>query len=115
MEDTPTTSEELAALFGPRAAGLVAEVTDDKSLPKAERKRLQIEHAGHASTGAKIIKIADKTSNLRALSASPPVGWEAERKREYTVWAEAVVARCRRANPWLEAEFDAAVAALGGG
>ena len=113
VEDTQTTPDELTALFGPRVAGLVAEVTDDKTLPKAERKRLQIEHAGHASAGAKIIKIADKTSNLRALAASPPVGWEAERKTDYARWAQAVVARCRGANPWLEGEFDAAVAGLG--
>ncbi|MEO8927282.1 MAG: HD domain-containing protein [Caulobacteraceae bacterium] len=110
VEDTPTTTEELTALFGPRVASLVAEVTDDKSLDKAERKRLQIEHAGHGSSGAKIIKIADKTSNLRALANSPPVGWPAERKAEYATWAAQVVARCRGVNPWLEAQFDAALA-----
>jgi len=113
VEDTPTTPQELSALFGPRVAALVAEVTDDKTLPKAERKRLQIEHAGHASAGAKIIKIADKTSNLRALAASPPMGWAADRKADYALWAKAVVTRCRGTNPWLEAEFDAAAAGLG--
>jgi len=115
VEDTNTTPDELTALFGPRVAGLVAEVTDDKTLPKAERKRLQIEHAGHASAGAKIIKIADKTSNLRALASSPPVGWAAQRKAEYLDWAVQVVARCRGVNAWLEAEFDAAAGALGEG
>ena len=115
VEDTATTPQELSALFGPRVAALVAEVTDDKSLPKAQRKRLQIEHAGHASAGAKLVKIADKTSNLRALAASPPVGWEAERKSEYALWAKAVVARCRGADPWLEGQFDRALAALAEG
>ncbi|MGI8839577.1 MAG: HD domain-containing protein [Caulobacteraceae bacterium] len=110
VEDTATSFEELAALFGPRVAGLVREVTDDKSLEKAERKRLQVEHAGDASVGAKIIKIADKTSNLRALAASPPVGWAAARKAEYLAWARHVVDRCRGVNPWLEARFDAAAA-----
>ncbi len=110
VEDTKTTFEELSTLFGPRVAGLVAEVTDDKSLEKAERKRLQIEHAGHASTGAKIVKIADKTSNLRALAASPPVGWAADRKAEYLASARRVVDRCRGVNPGLETQFDAAAA-----
>ncbi len=114
VEDTGVRPEELAARFGGRVAELVAEVTDDKSLAKAERKRLQIEHAAHASPGAKLIKFADKTSNLRSLAASPPSDWPAERRQEYVRWAEAVVAGCRGVNRWLEAEFDAAVAALAG-
>jgi (p)ppGpp synthase/HD superfamily hydrolase len=115
VEDTNTRPDELAAIFGPRVASLVAEVTDDKSLPKAERKRLQIEHAAHASPEAKIIKLADKTSNLRALAHSPPTGWPPERLAEYRVWAGDVVAGCRGVNPWLEAQFDAADAALRAG
>jgi (p)ppGpp synthase/HD superfamily hydrolase len=112
VEDTETTFDELASAFGPRVASLVAEVTDDKSLEKAERKRLQIEHAGHASAGAKIIMIADKTSNVRALASSPPVCWTDQRRAEYLDWAVQVVARCRGANAWLEAQFDAAAAHL---
>jgi len=112
VEDTETTPAELAARFGQRVAGLVAEVTDDKSLPKAERKRQQIEHAAHASPGAKIIKLADKVSNLRALASSPPADWSDARRRDYADWAGQVVAGCRGANPWLEGEFDAARAAL---
>jgi (p)ppGpp synthase/HD superfamily hydrolase len=42
LEDTETEYEELQAIFGQDVASLVAEVTDDKSLPKAERKRLQV-------------------------------------------------------------------------
>lgn len=112
VEDTDTTHAELADAFGPRVADLVAEVTDDKSLEKAARKRLQIEHAAHASVGAKIIKLADKTSNLRSMASSPPAGWTAERRSEYLAWAVLVVAGCRGASPWLEAQFDAAAAIL---
>ena len=46
LEDTQTTPAELRDAFGDRIASIVEEVTDDKNLPKAERKRLQIEHAG---------------------------------------------------------------------
>src|SRR5579863_6095940 len=39
IEDTDTTVDELVAEFGSEIAGIVLEVTDDKSLPKQERKR----------------------------------------------------------------------------
>ncbi len=112
VEDTQTTAGELEEAFGTRVRGLVEEVTDDKSLPKAERKRLQIEHAANASAGAKIIKLADKTSNLRAIAASPPADWGPERRAEYLEWARRVVAGCRGVNQGLEAAFDEAAAAL---
>ena len=61
--------------------------------------------------GAKRIKIADKTSNLRSVCASPPAGWPSERIAEYVAWAAAVVDRCRGVDPALEPKFDAALAA----
>ena len=106
IEDTATTTEELTATFGAKVAALVAEVTDDKRLPKHERKRLQVEMAPHKSRRAKLIKIADKTSNLRSIIESPPTDWDTARRREYFDWAANVVAGCRGANAQLEAEFD---------
>ncbi len=110
LEDTPTEYEELASLFGTDVADVVAAVTDDKRLPKAERKRLQVEHAPKKSVRARCLKLADKTSNLRSLATSPPAHWEISRKLEYIEWAEAVVAGCRGLNPQLEHLFDAAAA-----
>jgi (p)ppGpp synthase/HD superfamily hydrolase len=111
IEDCEIPPEAIARQFGPDVAELVREVTDDKSLPKAERKRLQIEHAAVASRRARILKLADKTSNLRAMAASPPKGWAEARKREYVDWARAVVAGMRGTHAWLEAEFDRAAQA----
>ncbi|MBM3642879.1 MAG: bifunctional (p)ppGpp synthetase/guanosine-3',5'-bis(diphosphate) 3'-pyrophosphohydrolase [Alphaproteobacteria bacterium] len=108
LEDTDTTYEDLAERFGPEVAALVAEVTDDKSLPKEMRKRLQIEKTPAKSRRAKLLKLADKTSNLRGLVRSPPAGWSRERLRDYVGWAEAVVASCRGLNATLEIAFDAA-------
>jgi (p)ppGpp synthase/HD superfamily hydrolase len=108
VEDTNATLDELKSAFGSHVSGLVAEVTDDKSLPKTTRKLLQIEHAAQASPGAKIIKLADKTANLRTLAASPPSDWSPARRHEYVTWAQQVVAGCRGTNAWLEAEFDRA-------
>ena len=106
LEDTETTCAELRDRFGAEVAGVVAEVTDDKSLPKAERKRLQVEHAAHAPRGAKLVKLADKICNLRDILAAPPADWTAERKRAYFDWAALVVAGVRGVHPVLEAEFD---------
>lgn len=109
LEDTATEREELETLFGPAVAAIVAEVTDDKSLVKAERKRLQVETTPSKSASARLIKIADKASNLRAIALSPPAGWDLARRTEYVSWAEAVVAGCRGLNAPLEQAFDAAV------
>jgi guanosine-3',5'-bis(diphosphate) 3'-pyrophosphohydrolase len=109
VEDTETTPEELAESFGAEVAAIVVEVTDDKALPKADRKRMQIEHAAHLSDQAKLVKLADKICNLRDLSQSPP-DWPLERKREYFDWAKAVVEQLRGTNARLEAMFTAAYA-----
>jgi GTP diphosphokinase / guanosine-3',5'-bis(diphosphate) 3'-diphosphatase len=110
LEDTCTTFEELEREFGAEIAGLVREVTDNKSLKKEIRKQLQIETAGKKSPRARLIKIADKASNLRSILASPPVDWSTQRKRDYFVWAAAVVERCRGVNAQLEGVFDRAYA-----
>jgi (p)ppGpp synthase/HD superfamily hydrolase len=108
LEDTETTFAELAKEFGPEVAELVAEVTDDKTLPKAERKRLQVETAPRKSARARMIKLADKASNLHSLISSPPRDWSGERIRDYVIWADKVVAGCRGVNAYLEQEFDRA-------
>ena len=111
VEDTDTTADELTQAFGPEIGGVVLEVTDDRSLPKAERKRLQVEHAATISDRAKLVKLADKISNLRDVATSPPAGWPLERRREYFDWAKSVVDRLRGAHPGLEEAFDRAYSA----
>jgi (p)ppGpp synthase/HD superfamily hydrolase len=108
LEDTDSTFEDLVERFGTGVAALVAEVTDDKSLVKEERKRLQIAKTAGKSERAKLLKLADKASNLRSLVASPPKGWSEDRLRDYVVWAADVVRSCRGLNARLEAVFDAA-------
>ena len=110
IEDTQTTKEELTERFGERVCAMVLEVTDDKSLPKAERKQLQIEHAPHISTGAKTVKLGDKISNITDIMQNPPVGWSLQRKLEYIEWGEKVVAGLRGVNKSLEKYFDEVVA-----
>ena len=108
IEDQGVKHAELVELFGADVADLVRDVTDDKTLLKAERKRLQVEHAPHKPARARMLKMADKTSNLRAIAVSPPAGWDEQRKRDYYAWALAVVAGCRGVNAFLEKKFDEA-------
>lgn len=109
LEDTPTTWEDLETRFGAPVADLVGEVTDDKSLPWAERKRLQVETVADKSPRARMIKLADKTSNVRSIAHSPPEGWGLDRMHRYLEWSEQVIAGCRGLNSALEAGFDAAL------
>jgi GTP diphosphokinase / guanosine-3',5'-bis(diphosphate) 3'-diphosphatase len=110
IEDQNISRDTIARQFGDDVAALVEEVTDDKSLPKAVRKRLQVEHAPGKSARAKILKLADKISNVTAIGRDPPSDWPAARQREYVQWGRDVVAGLRGASPALEAMFDAAVA-----
>lgn len=105
IEDTQTTSEELTAAFGEKVCRLVEEVSDDRSLEKAVRKRLQIEHAPGLSAEAVLIKIADKISNVTDLTNSPPDKWDREQRRQYIDWAEEVINSCPPVNSALEKRF----------
>lgn len=111
IEDCEVPADLIAANFGEAVVALVKEVTDDKSLPKAERKRLQVEHSLHKSPSAKLLKLADKTSNLRAVANSPASDWSVARRLEYIEWAQKVAQGLRGTNEWLESQFDAAVEA----
>lgn len=113
VEDTETSVAELAEHFGAEIAGVVAEVTDDKSLDKQARKELQVQRAAHSSTAAKLVKLADKICNLRDLLAAPPAGWSAERKRAYFDWAARVIDGLRGTHAGLESIFDGLYARAG--
>ena len=106
IEDTETTCEELQQRFGKEIADVVMEVTDDKNLDKAERKALQVAHAHKLSQRARLVKLADKISNLRDIASNPPATWPLERKQEYYEWAKRVIDGLRGAHAGLERIFD---------
>jgi guanosine-3',5'-bis(diphosphate) 3'-pyrophosphohydrolase len=108
IEDTQTTPEELQKEFGPHIASIVLEVTDNKMLKKQVRKKMQVEHAARASREAKLVKLADKISNLRDVAERPPDRWDLARRREYFEWSKRVIDRLRGTHPGLEAAFDEA-------
>lgn len=106
VEDTDATYDEIETEFGKTIRDLVEEVSDDKTLEKMERKRLQIENAAKSSYKAKLVKLADKLYNLRDLQRCTPTGWTIERRNEYFKWAKQVVDNMRGTNEHLEKELD---------
>ena len=110
LEDTRTTPEGLRNLFGYEVCLLVQEVTDDKALPKSQRKQLQITNAGKKSKFAKQLKVADKVANIRDIMNSPPEGWGVERKLDYINWAESVFAGLAGINKGLDVCFNVCIA-----
>lgn len=110
IEDTETSPEEIRAPFGEDVLNLVLEVTDDKSLPKTERKQLQVVNAPHKSPRARQIKLADKINNVYEIAHDPPADWTLTRRREYLDWTKQVIDGLRGQNPALEARYDAVLA-----
>jgi (p)ppGpp synthase/HD superfamily hydrolase len=110
IEDQEVPHKLITREFGKRVADVVQQVTDDKTLPKEVRKEKQIKTAHKKSKDAKIIKLADKTSNMRATTFSPAPSWSVKRRLEYIGWAREVVVGLRGASPWLERQFDNAAA-----
>jgi guanosine-3',5'-bis(diphosphate) 3'-pyrophosphohydrolase len=108
VEDTATTLAELRRIFGARIANIVAEVTDNKRLPKRKRKLLQIEHAANLSREARLVKLADKICNVRDMATRPPARWNLRRQRDYFDWAKLVVDEMRGTNRKMENAFDKA-------
>uniref|UniRef100_A0A915PQY5 Guanosine-3',5'-bis(diphosphate) 3'-pyrophosphohydrolase MESH1 n=1 Tax=Setaria digitata TaxID=48799 RepID=A0A915PQY5_9BILA len=106
IEDTATTSQEISNLFGEEISRIVQECSDDKNLPVAVRKQLQIENAAKHSYKAKLVHLADKLYNLRDLERSIPVGWSTKKVKEYFIWSKAVVSQLKGTNEALEIALD---------
>lgn len=118
IEDCAHTEEErvlreaeIEAQFGLQVLDIVRDVTDDKALPQDERKQQQIDQARQLVHGAKLVKLADKTANLRDVAHNPPASWPLERRRAYFDWARAVVDAIGPAHAGLRKLFEQAVAA----
>lgn len=107
IEDCGATRDEIAACFNDTVADIVLEVSDDKALPRDERKARQIETAPDLTDGAKLVRLADKVANVGAMLTDTPIGWDEDQILAYVSWAEAVVAPCRVISNSLSDRFDA--------
>ena len=106
IEDTDTTAEELELEFSQVIRDIVMDVTDDKSLRKEQRKQAQIDHATRISDRAKLVKLADKISNMRDVLENPPADWSLQRRQVYFDWSLQVIDQLRGVHAGLEALFD---------
>jgi guanosine-3',5'-bis(diphosphate) 3'-pyrophosphohydrolase len=106
LEDTDATPQEIEEKFGPDVLLLVQEVTDDKNLPKDVRRNLQVKTVSEGSPGAKLIRLADKISNVTDLTKTPPTGWDEKAKIDYLDWTEQVIRRIKGVNSSLEQLYD---------
>lgn len=107
IEDCGATRDEIATCFNDIVADIVLEVSDDKALPRDNRKARQIETAPHLSNDAKLVRLADKIANVGAMLTDTPIGWDRDQILAYVDWAEAVIAPCRIVSPRLSDRFDA--------
>jgi (p)ppGpp synthase/HD superfamily hydrolase len=106
LEDTDTLPEELERQFGTEVRRVVEEVSDDKRLPREQRRVEQIRSAPGLSERAKLIRIADKIANVHSVTWSPPVDWSTARRRDYLDWTVRVIDGCRGCSPELERLYD---------
>lgn len=106
VEDTMITDADIRSAFGARVARLVAELTDDKTLSKEERKRLQLSEVHLLSNDGKLLRMCDKICNVYDIIYAPPGDWNTERRMDYLIWAKAVVDRIRGIHSELEMKFD---------
>lgn len=106
LEDTESTFGELTEQFGKTIAHIVLEVTLDMTQPMKVRKQEEIDRMEKVSPQARLVKLADKICNLRDVSASPPVGWSLQRRKEYFDHAQEVIEKLRGTHPELEGIFD---------
>lgn len=113
IEDTVTRTEnreyltrEIESKFGKKVVKIVLELTDDKTLLLKQRKKMQIQKTGTISDKAKIIRIADKISNLNDILIDPPKGWIQSRKVKYIEWSREVVEKASGVNACLEKRFE---------
>jgi guanosine-3',5'-bis(diphosphate) 3'-pyrophosphohydrolase len=90
LEDTPTTSAEVDQRFGSRVRGLVDALSEDKSLPRRQRRELMLAQLPSTDACVRIIKLADLSSNIKLL----PETWSDERKLEYLEWSEHAATIC---------------------
>ena len=115
------TSERIADAFGDRVAGIVAEVTEDKTGTWTERKEFAIAHVPHLSPEALLVKACDKLHNLESLARAlsdaddPASVWgrfTGGRERTIDMSTRLVAALERRVVPELAGRLRAVLALL---
>lgn len=112
LEHTGCTEPLLRERFSGEIVDLVVEVTNPPELHGRAKREHQVLQAGRSSRRAKLIKLADKTSNVLELVERPAADDTVRSQAKYLRWARRTVDACRGADAAMEAAFDAAAARL---
>lgn len=101
LEDTDATEDDISVMFGWDVLKIVKQVTDDPKLDKMAQKRMQVTDMPKKCREAQLIKIADKTANMRDIVRIPPP-WKKESALAYIAQAREVV----KANTLSEGTYQ---------
>jgi (p)ppGpp synthase/HD superfamily hydrolase len=113
VEDTALTLEEIKLHCGEAVAELVHGLTDEEgmaAMPLFERKQKQVERVKMKSDSVRKIKIADQTSNVRAVALDRPLEITPEECAVYIEGAKNIAEVCRGVSPTLDNLFASAYA-----
>lgn len=119
VEDTHTSLDDIAELFGDVVAELVTTVSHDDALSWMEKKQHYIERVRQGNEGAKAISVADKIANAESLLQSyvvfgPELWSHFNAGREKKLWFEhAMLTMLRETwdHPLID-EYEAYVARM---
>ena len=107
LEDTAMTPAELTAAVGAEVTAIVAALSKDAALPKAEQMADSLRRIRAEPREAWIIKLADRITNL----APPPSYWKREKCAAYRAEAEQILTALGEASPFLAARMRERIAA----
>lgn len=97
LEDTATTFDELADIFGKEVADGVSALTKDKNLPKGQRMQDSLERVRKQTREIWAVKMADRITNLQP----PPKHWNLEKKGDYLEEARVIHGSLKDGNKYL--------------
>ena len=99
VEDTPCTLEQVSAAFGPQVAELVGWVTIPAPGPgetKPEVKQAYLRRLRDAPPRARLVKLADRASNVQTLRNLAP-----DRQRSYFAQTVTHIVPLAQMDPWF--------------
>ena len=107
IEDTATTSDEIAERFGAEVAAGVRALSKDAALPKQARMADSLARIRAQPREVWLVKLADRIVNL----GPPPGDWSSDKRRAYQAEARDIVNALGEASPYLASRIRERIAA----
>ncbi|MBS0605114.1 MAG: bifunctional (p)ppGpp synthetase/guanosine-3',5'-bis(diphosphate) 3'-pyrophosphohydrolase [Verrucomicrobia bacterium] len=105
LEDTQTVPEELGSLFGKKVLFIVEQLTESLEISLLDQAKAM-------STEAKLVKLADRTHNLRDLLDHPPKVWKPDKVEKFIQKSRDLLEVLKEAHPALEKAYLDAIDSL---